>query len=241
MQVRVLFFGMLRDVVGTAEEQVQLEEESSVGLLYGLYARRFPALERHSGSLLFSRNREFVGRSQKLSDGDEVAFLPPVSGGVSRSAEASALAAQTAVCRLTRDPIDVTALVRELKQEQDGAVVVFEGVVRSHSGGRPTLFLEYHAYESMALQKMGEICQSVYTQFGMDRVGIVHRLGRLEVGETSVAIVVVAAHRRLTFDACREAIDQLKRIVPIWKKEVFADGSAWAVGESAWDERPSGR
>jgi len=136
-------------------------------------------------------------------------------------------------CRLTRQPIDTRALVNELQQGGDGAVVVFEGVVRNHSGGRATRFLEYEAYEPMALAKMCEIAAEVEEKFPIDRVGMTHRLGHLEIGEASIVIVVTSAHRKPAFEACHYAIDRLKRIVPIWKKEFFEDGAVWVEGEKA--------
>ncbi|MGB7435173.1 MAG: molybdenum cofactor biosynthesis protein MoaE [Candidatus Acidiferrum sp.] len=128
-------------------------------------------------------------------------------------------------------PIDTPAVVRDLRAYPDGAIVTFDGFVRNESHGRPTLYLEYEAYEPMALQKMREIGQLIHQKFAIDRLAIVHRLGRLEVGETSVFIAVSAPHRAAAFDACRFAIDTLKRTVPIWKKEYFEDGAVWADGE----------
>jgi molybdopterin synthase catalytic subunit len=132
---------------------------------------------------------------------------------------------------ITRAPISTLDLVNQLRAAKDGAVVVFEGVVRNHSQGRATLFLEYEAYEPMAVRKMQELGREVKQKFAIDGIGIMHRLGRLEIGETSVAIVVTAEHRRAAFEACHYAIDRLKQIVPIWKKEYFADGAVWAEGE----------
>jgi molybdopterin synthase catalytic subunit len=234
MQVQVLFFGALKDVVGRAEERIQLEPGSDVGALFQTYSERFPALESHAPSLLFSRNREFVKRSEPLQDGDEVAFLPPVSGGCPAMAE-EVWGTQHArfVCRLTREPIDSRALVIAAQQRQDGAVVVFEGIVRDHSTGRPTQFLEYEAYEPMALEKMHEICETLVQQFPVDRIAMVHRLGRLGIGEVSVAIVVTSEHRKAAFQASSEAIDRLKKTVPIWKKEFFVDGAVWVEGEDS--------
>src|SRR5581483_1493036 len=146
MEIKVLFFGALKDIVGRAEEFLELEEGSNIGRVYEIYAERFPKLAQHSASLLFSRNREFAGRQEPLREGDEVAFLPPVSGG---AAEVSGAEVQQApaIHRLTRDVIDTGALVRELQRNGDGAVAIFEGVVRDHSGDRQTLWLEYEAYE----------------------------------------------------------------------------------------------
>lgn len=132
---------------------------------------------------------------------------------------------------LVRDPIDPDALVRYVRAAGDGAVVTFDGCVRNQSHGRSTLYLDYEAYESMALGKIREIADEMHAKFAIDRVAISHRLGRLEIGETSVFIAVSAPHRPAAFDACRFAIDTLKRTVPIWKKEYFADGAVWADGE----------
>ena len=236
MQVHVLFFGMLKDIVGRPEERMVLEEGSDIARLYELYAARFPRLAEHAPSILFSRNKEFVGRTERLREGDEVAFLPPVSGGSSyecagESAPSGESTESVIVAHLARDPIDTRALVEQLKRGQDGAVVVFEGIVRNHSGDRTTLYLEYEAYEPMALEKMRQIGKEILRKFPVDRVGMAHRLGRLEISEASVVIVVTSAHRRPAFEACHYGIDRLKQIVPIWKKEHFADGSVWVEGE----------
>ena len=132
---------------------------------------------------------------------------------------------------LVNSTIDMAAAVREARADQDGAIVTFDGFVRNESHGRRTLYLDYEAYESMALAKMKEIGAALHQKFAIDRVAILHRLGRLQVGETSVFIAVSAPHRAAAFDACRFAIDTLKRTVPIWKKEYFADGAVWADGE----------
>jgi molybdopterin synthase catalytic subunit len=132
---------------------------------------------------------------------------------------------------LTCDVIPNAAIAREVRADEDGAVATFDGCVRNHSHGRATLHLEYEAYESMALAKMQEIAAHLRKTYPIDRVAIVHRLGRLEIGETSVFIAVSSAHRAAAFDACRYAIDTLKKTVPIWKKEFFADGAVWADGE----------
>ena len=133
--------------------------------------------------------------------------------------------------RLTKEVIRTRELAEALKAPEDGATIVFEGIVRNHSKGKKTLYLEYEAYEPMAVRKMEEIGDEIKRKFAIDRVGMVHRTGRLEIGETSVAIIVTSAHRAAAFDACRYAIDRLKQIVPIWKKEYFEDGAVWAEGE----------
>lgn len=132
---------------------------------------------------------------------------------------------------LVRDPIDHEALVEHVREPQDGAVVTFDGCVRDHSRGRNTLYLDYEAYEAMALGKIREIAEQVHEKFAIHRVAIAHRLGRLEIGETSVFIAISSEHRPAAFEACRYAIDTLKKTVPIWKKEYFADGAVWADGE----------
>jgi molybdopterin synthase catalytic subunit len=135
------------------------------------------------------------------------------------------------IYQLVREAIDIAALVRHVRAPEDGATVTFDGFVRNQSHNRPTLYLDYEAYESMALAKMREIGVQLHEKYRIHRVAMVHRLGRLEIGETSVFIAVSAPHRATAFDACRFAIDTLKRTVPIWKKEYFADGAVWADGE----------
>ena len=220
MKVNVLFFGLTHDLTGFQSEQAEIAEGESLDDLWRRYEARFPRLREMAGSLLAAVNEEIVDRSRLLREGDEVAFMPPVSGGTGED-----------FFRLTHDPIPTHELAQQLKAPADGAAVVFEGVVRDHSHGRKTLYLEYEAYEPMAIRKMEEIGSEARQKFAIDGVGMIHRLGRLEIGETSVAIVVTAAHRRPAFEACQFAIDRLKQTVPIWKKEHFADGAVWAEGE----------
>jgi molybdopterin synthase catalytic subunit len=173
------------------------------------------------GALAVAVNREYANRSAVLQEGDEIALLPPVSGG----------AEIAPVVALIREKIDRDALVAKLKQPSDGAIVVFDGIVRDNTRGRKTLYLDYEAYEEMALAQMQKLALEAAEKYPIDRVGIVHRLGRLEIGESSIVIVVTSAHRAAGFDACRWLIDTLKRTVPIWKKEHFADGAVWTDGE----------
>jgi len=217
----VLFFGVTRDLAGLQQEEAEIPEGASLAGLWERYAGRFPRLSELSTVLLLAVNQEIANRTRVLHDGDEVAFLPPVSGGSSQD-----------YYLLTRSRIPTADLVRQQKACEDGAVVVFEGVVRNNSKGRRTLYLEYEAYEPMATRKMQEIGVEVRRKFEIDHIGMMHRLGRLEIGDTSVAIIVTSAHRRAAFGACQFAIDRLKQIVPIWKKEYFEDGSVWSEGES---------
>jgi molybdopterin synthase catalytic subunit len=227
MHVRVLFFGRLKDIVGKSEEQAELSEGARVQDLFERYGRTFPELAKFRTSVVASVNQEFAEWRAPLASGDEVAFLPPVSGG----AIPAGAAVEENLCVLVRTAIETSEIVARLKAPPDGAVVVFEGIVRNHSGSRTTLYLEYEAYEAMALGKMREIGKEISEKFAIRRYAIVHRLGRLEIGETSVLIVVCSAHRAAAFDACRYGIDTLKRNVPIWKKDYFSDGAVWAEGE----------
>ena len=175
-------------------------------------------------SLALSVNQEYSSPDRALQSGDEVGLLPPVSGGSEGARSADSV-------RIVRDPISTQAEVDRLKLPQDGAAVIFEGVVRDNTRGRRTLYLDYEAYEPMALKQMQELADKARTQFAIRDIALVHRLGRLEIGETSVLIVVASAHRGPAFDACRWIIDTLKKTVPIWKKEYFEDGAVWADGE----------
>ena len=224
MRVRVLFFGQLKDIVGLAEDHAELSDGARVEDLFERYGRRFPKLAEFRPSIAASVNQEYAPWRAPLSAGDEVAFLPPVSGGQQAAVEED-------VFQLVREPIRATELVESLKAPDDGAVVVFDGFVRNNFKGQRTLYLEYEAYEAMALAKMREIGAQVREKFPVHRLAIVHRLGRLEIGETSVLIAVSSSHRAAAFDACRFAIDTLKHTVPIWKKEYFFGGAVWAEGE----------
>jgi molybdopterin synthase catalytic subunit len=219
MPIRVLFFASLADVTGVREADADPSAFADVASLFAHFERRFPALAPHRKSLLYARNGVFVDPDEPVADGDEVAFLPPVSGGAGPER-----------FRLVREPIDSRALRAGLTRPEDGAVVLFEGTVRNHARGRKVVALEYHAYESMALRQLEEVGARTRSGYEVRDVAIVHRLGRLDPGETSVAIVVAAAHRIPAFAACRFAIDTLKQIVPIWKKEYYEDGGVWIEG-----------
>jgi MoaE-MoaD fusion protein len=227
MHVRVLFFGRLKDIVGKSEEQAELSDGARVEDLFARYGRSFPELAKFRSSVVASVNQEFAEWRAPLTAGDEVAFLPPVSGG----AIPADAAVEEDLCALVRTPIETAETVAKLKAPSDGAVVVFEGIVRNHSGSRSTLYLEYEAYEAMALAKMREIGAEMREKFSIRRYAMIHRLGHLEIGETAVLVAVSSAHRAAAFDACRYGIDTLKRTAPIWKKEFFRDGAAWAEGE----------
>lgn len=224
MRVRVLFFGQLREIVGAREESAELAGAATVKDVFEHYARKFPELQKFRGKVAASVNQEYAQWSAQVAEGDEVGFLPPVSGGEDGAASRDEV-------RLTREALRVDATTAEIREAGDGALVIFDGFVRDNFKGRRTTHLEYEAYEPMALGKMREIAAQMREKFQVNRIAMVHRLGRLEVGQTSIVIAVTAAHRAAAFDACRYAIDTLKRTVPIWKKEFFADGSVWAEGE----------
>jgi MoaE-MoaD fusion protein len=227
MQVRVLFFGVLRDLAGQAADSLTLPEHAILADVLSHYEARIPRLRALSSSLAISINQEYAGPESALHSGDEVALLPPVSGG-SDDLDTARVNSAKIVC----EPIDTAAIVAEIKRPADGAVVVFEGIVRDNSRGRRTLFLDYEAYEEMALKQMNGLIEQALSQFPIRKIAMVHRIGRLQLGETSVLIVVASGHRAAAFDACRWLIDTLKRTVPIWKKEHFADGAVWADGEA---------
>jgi molybdopterin synthase catalytic subunit/sulfur carrier protein ThiS len=217
MQIRVLPFGILKDWI--ANSTLELHEGATVA---DLLARLGPAAPLRG--IAVSVNAEYALAAQVLRDGDEVGLLPPVSGG-------STGVDQPVTIALTREPIAAEPLVAAAKRGEDGAVVVFDGIVRNHTRNRQTLYLDYEAYEDMALKQMDQLTREAIARFGVRHVTLVHRLGRLNVSETSVLIVVASAHRAPAFDACRWLIDTLKKTVPIWKKETFADGAVWAAGD----------
>lgn len=226
MQIRVLFFGVLKDLAGKPSDSLSLPENATLGDVLSHYEQVIPRLKETASSLAMSVNQEYAGPSTKLRPGDEVALLPPVSGGSETRGHAA----------IVREAIDTASVLQDLKRPEDGAVAVFEGIVRNHTRGRRTLYLDYEAYEEMALKQVEELAGRARAEFKIREVAIIHRLGRLEIGETSVLIVVASAHRAAAFDACRWLIDTLKRTVPIWKKEHFEDGAVWADGEPFPDE-----
>jgi molybdopterin synthase catalytic subunit len=229
MQVRVFGFGVLKDWLGAQETTVELPEGATVAELLVRLSARSPVPR----GIAVSVNAEFATANLGLKEGDEVGLLPPVSGGSAGGTVPPVDSGDPAVVTvLTREPIVAEKLVAAVKRGEDGAVVVFDGIVRNNTRGRRTLYLDYEAYEEMAAKQMKELALEAVGRFGVRGVTVVHRVGRLEVGETSVLIVVASAHRGTAFEACRWLIDTLKKTVPIWKKETFADGVVWAAGEA---------
>ena len=204
MTVHVRLFAGLRERAGWSEREVEAATVADV----------WPRLElgEEPAGLLYAVNREYADRSTPLSDGDEVAVIPPVSGGA---------------FRLVDGPLDLGEVIAEVENEQAGAIATFQGTVRRHSRGRTVIALEYEAYVGMAEKVMAEIAEAVKARHELCEVAIAHRTGRCEVGEVSVAIAVSAPHRQDALAACHEVIDELKERVPLWKKELYEGGEEW--------------
>jgi molybdopterin synthase catalytic subunit/molybdopterin converting factor small subunit len=224
MTVTALLFGQAREWAGTSSLDLKLDAPATVEDAFSLLKSLYPKLGELERSLLFAVNEEYASLSHPLSDGDRLAVLPPVSGGEAEGRD---------LFEITREPIDITGLRARLLEGDSGAVVVFDGVARNNTKGRRTLYLEYEGYEPMALRTMEQIGLEIRERWSINRIGIVHRLGRTEITESSVVIVVTSAHRKIAFEACHYAIDRLKKIVPIWKKEYFEDGAVWVENQEA--------
>ena len=231
--VRVLFFGAARDAAGQAEASLSLQPPTNAASAFAQVVAAFPALNRFGRSLLFAINEEYAQSDHEVRSGDELAVFPPVSGGadeaqVTRPPEASET---LDFFELTTEPINVGEVARRVVLPECGATVTLDGYAREWTKGRRTLHLVYEAYAPMALNELRRLGREAHEKFQIAYVGIVHRTGKLEIGATSVVISVGAPHRRAAFEACEWAIRELKRTVPIWKKEVFADGEVWVEGE----------
>ncbi|HUI84601.1 MAG TPA: molybdenum cofactor biosynthesis protein MoaE [Candidatus Binatia bacterium] len=241
MQVRVCYLGMLKEIAGCDGEVVQLRDDSRLGELFAQLQKRIPRLAEFRGAIALAVNYEYSNAGVVLRDNDEVALIPPVSGGnlsPAPAASGSHLPLISQHARLVTEPIEIAPVLAAIKRPEDGAVATFDGIVRNNSRGRRTLYLDYTAYEQMALQQMEQLAREALGRFPVRDVRIVHRLGRLQIGETSVYIAVASAHRAAAFDGCRWLIDILKSTVPIWKKEHFEDGAVWADGEPFPPEIP---
>ena len=249
--VRLLFFGAARDAAGKSETEISLKQGTTSGSAFTQVLTVFPELRRFGRSLLFAVNQEYAGTDREIQDGDELAVFPPVSGGAPAEPNNQAAAelptsgsagdspAATTPERanphdffeLTTAPIDVGSVARRVVLPECGATVTLDGYAREWTKGRQTLHLVYEAYAPMAKRELARLGREAHERFEIAHIGIVHRTGRLEIGETSVVISVSAPHRGAAFAACEWAIRELKRTVPIWKKEIFADGEVWVEGE----------
>jgi MoaE-MoaD fusion protein len=230
MHVRLLFFATLKDIVGVRQMEVELAQDATVGDVLAHLENRYPRLRDYRPVVLTAVNEEYVDQRARVQDGDELAIFPPVSGG-EVGADILLIGRPGELYQITRDPIDAQKVSRKMLRAEDGAICIFEGVVRNNSKGKRTLHLVYEAYETMALRKLEEIGIFVRQAWDIGCIAIIHRLGHMDIGETSVAVVVTSAHRRAAFDACHYAIDKLKKVVPIWKKEFFEDGEIWIEGQ----------
>jgi molybdopterin converting factor subunit 1 len=220
MRVTIKLFARLREIAGASRLERELADGASVGDLLAVLHAEFPRLADVTARIITSVNQEFATPDRLLHDGDEVAIFPPVSGGAD-------------VLRITSDPVSLDEVVRAAVQPHTGAVASFVGVVRAVSGGKEVAYLEYEAYREMAVAKMRQIAGEVRARWpDIVDIAIVQRIGRLEVGDVAVAIAVSSGHRdQGCFEACRYAIDRLKQIVPIWKKEVGPSGEEWVEGD----------
>ena len=205
VRVTVRLFAGLRERAGTA--RLEIDDVTRVGDVWAKLG-----LGDEPGGLLYAVNREYAGPDDALRDGDEVAVIPPVSGGAFRISDA---------------PLDLTAAADEVASDEAGAVATFVGTVRRSSRGRDVLYLEYEAFAEMAEPMLAQLADELIAKHGLCKVAIHHRVGRVEIGEASVVIAVSAAHRAAALDACHEAIDTLKDTIPLWKKEVYAGGEEW--------------
>jgi MoaE-MoaD fusion protein len=244
--VHVLFFGAARDAARANLLEISLPPAATVAGAFEYLVVSFPDLKRFGRSLLFAVNQEYAAQDKLLQEGDEMAIFPPVSGGAQSNEEMKVeggieATEQASACdyrcpvdffELTTEAIDVGEVARRIVLPECGATVTLDGYARGWTAGRQTQYLIYEAYAPMALTEMQGLGGEVHKRFEIAHVGIVHRTGRLEIGETSVVISVSAPHRGAAFEACEWAIRELKRTVPIWKKEVFEDGEVWVEGES---------
>lgn len=225
MKVSVRLFAGLHDIVGQREVVLELVDGATVADLRNQLGSRYPAVVPFMSTLVCAVNEEYVNNEYRLSPSDQVALIPPVSGGSSREDETDA-----AHFEVTEDPLDPQRLAELVRHDESGAVALFYGVVRNQSRGRRVLYLEYDAYPSMALKKMREVADEARCRWEITDIAINHRTGRLKIGETSLLVAVSAAHRKEAFEACHYAVDRIKEVVPVWKKEVWEGGESWVEG-----------
>ncbi|HLG08425.1 MAG TPA: molybdenum cofactor biosynthesis protein MoaE [Gaiellaceae bacterium] len=223
MKIQVRLFAALRERAGSGSVEVELPDGAVVGDVW-------PALElgEEPSGLLYAVNRAYADRGSRLSTGDEVAVIPPVSGGE----EPPSGSEPQGRFRLSEQPLSIEEAVVQVRDEEAGAIATFVGTTRARSRGREVLYLEYEAYEGMAEQVMADLADDLKRRHHLCEVAIHHRIGRVEIGETSVVIAVSAAHRAAALAACKDAIDELKVSVPLWKKEMYVGGEEW-IGQGS--------
>ncbi|HBY45648.1 MAG TPA: molybdopterin converting factor [Chloroflexi bacterium] len=222
MKVSLRYFAIVRERIGESEQSADLPEGSTVADVLAYVERQYPEIAPLFRASMVMRNQEYVGRGDLLADGDEIAFIPPVSGGSHDHV------------RVTSEQLDAGRLESRVSDAGAGAIVTFAGVVRDNARGRPVLWLDYEAYAEAAEKVLGVICGEMRERWPLLAIAVEHRTGRLAIGETSVVIAVSSAHRGAGFEACAYCIERIKEIVPIWKKEAYADGEVWIGSEAAY-------
>jgi molybdopterin synthase catalytic subunit len=229
MRIHLRYFAIIRETLGRSEETRDVEIGATAGSLFDQIAGEEPRLAGMKRSVMLMVNQEYVPASQPLGEGDELALIPPVSGGASKMH-----------FRMTTDVLNPRDAEQIVADSATGATVTFTGTVRDNARGRAVHALDYEAYAPAAEKMMAQIGDEIRERWGIDRIAIIHRMGLLKVGEASVVIAISSAHRDEAFDACRYAIERLKELVPIWKKEFYEDGAIW-VGSEADYQRETGR
>jgi molybdopterin synthase catalytic subunit len=228
MKVEVRLFARYREAVGRDRIEIDLPDGGTVETAWEAVSHRFPALGQYRPFTLFALREDYVSADHRLGEGDELCLFPPVSGG---SGDADWI-------EVTTEALSERAVADAVGDPGAGAVALFSGVVRDQTGGRRVKFLEYEGHAPMALAKMREIAAEIRSRWpGTLRVAMIHRIGRLEIGESSVMVAVSSPHRHAAFEACHFAIDTLKETVPVWKKEYFEDGEVWVGLQSECDNR----
>jgi molybdopterin synthase catalytic subunit len=219
--IHIRFFAGHRDIVGRAALDMQLEHGATLDAVWARLTADYPRLAGYTGRLLYAINQEFAGPESVPADGDEVAFIPPVSGG---APDPPAFAPFL----ITAAPLDPAPLVAYVQTPGDGAVVTFAGVARDNFAGRASAHLSYEAYAEMAAPVLAQLAEEARAQWPIGRVAVHHRIGHLEIGETAVLVVVASPHRQAAFAAATHIMDRIKEVAPIWKRE------HWAEGEAEW-------
>lgn len=224
MNVSLRLFASLREIVGERELRLELQDGARISDLRQQLIEKYPAITPAIQTAVFALDDEYVAVDAALQEGSDVALIPPVSGGSG---------AQVELFRVTYEPLDGQLLADLVRRDDAGAIAVFYGVVRNHNDGKAVSRLEYEAHESMALGKLKEVAQLTKREFpDIAEVGAWHRIGSLNIGEASLLVAVSSPHRRQAFESCHWAVDRIKEIVPVWKKEYGPDGSFWLEGHA---------
>ena len=218
LQVRVHFFALYRERAGRDHIPLELSPGATVSQAVGEIRRLFPSLAPPTVDIVAAVNAEYGGPDTVLYEGDDIALIPPVSGGEE-------------MIEIVHRPLEPEKITAKVRKDTNGAVVTFLGTTRLYAEGRKVLYLEYEAYHEMALKEMEKIRQEIRSQWNIEDMAISHRVGRVDIGEISLVVAVGSPHRREAFQACHQTVDRLKEVVPVWKKEFFEDGSRWVACE----------